>query len=114
MAKNKNLWQYDFLVVLMDKTEKVVSVATKQGKTIAKALLLNELDNLKIDSWFSFELINKKRIEDLTLSNEDIEILKEDLSKNDPFGFSKAINYDVFKDPVKANKINEILEKIDL
>jgi hypothetical protein len=111
---NKNLWQYDYLVKLMDKTEKVVSVATKQGKTIARELLLKELEDQKIDNWFSFELINKTIIEDLTLSDTDIEILKEDLSQNDPFGFSKAINYDVFKDPVKANKINEILDKINL
>jgi hypothetical protein len=64
------------------------------------------------DNYFSYELMSKKIIEDLSLDDQDIEILKKDLSKNDPFGFSQAINYDVFKDPVKANMINEILDKV--
>lgn len=48
-----------------------------------------------------------------TLNDDDIEIMKEDLSKNDPFGFANAINYEVFKDPEKMKKLNEIFSKLD-
>jgi hypothetical protein len=112
--KNKNMWQYDYLVKSMDsKLEIVISVATDQGKKIADVLIDKELDDRNLsENIFSYELISKKIIEDLTLDDQDIEILKKDLSKNDPLGFSQAINYDVFKDPVKANMINEILDKV--
>ena len=38
---------------------------------------------------------------------------KEELGKNDPFGFSKAINFDVLQDKEKFNKIVKILDKMN-
>ena len=112
--KNKNMWQYDYLVKSMDNgVEIIISVATDQGKKIADVLMDKRLEDRGLsDNYFSYELMSKQIIEDLSLDDQDIEILKKDLSKNDPFGFSQAINYDVFKDPVKANMINEILDKV--
>ena len=46
------------------------------------------------------------------LSDEEVIEWKEELSKNDPFGFSKAINWEVFQDKEKFKKIAEILDKI--
>lgn len=47
------------------------------------------------------------------LSDEEVVEWKEELSKNDPFGFSKAINWEVLQDKEKFKKIAEILDKIE-
>lgn len=47
------------------------------------------------------------------LDDQDIEIMKEELSKNDPFGFSKAINFEVFKDPEKMAKLEKVFDKYE-
>jgi hypothetical protein len=46
------------------------------------------------------------------LSDEEVKEWKEELGKNDPFGFSKAINFEVLQDKDKFNKVMEILDKI--
>ena len=46
------------------------------------------------------------------LIDEEVKEWKEELGKNDPIGFSKAINFDVIQDKEKFNKIVEILDKI--
>ena len=54
------------------------------------------------------------KYEDLEpLSDEEVKEWKEELSKNDPFGFSNAINFDVLQDKEKFQKIAEILDKIE-
>ena len=47
------------------------------------------------------------------LTDKEVIEWKEELSKNDPFGFSKAINFDVLQDKEKFNEIVEILDKIN-
>ena len=47
------------------------------------------------------------------LTDKEVKEWKEELGKNDPFGFSKAINFDVLQDKEKFNKIAEILDKMN-
>tara|TARA_A200000159_G_C7265873_1_gene315044 strand:+ start:515 stop:685 length:171 start_codon:yes stop_codon:yes gene_type:complete len=47
------------------------------------------------------------------LTDEEVKDWKEELGKNDPFGFTNAINFDVLQDKEKFNKIAEILDKIN-
>jgi hypothetical protein len=47
------------------------------------------------------------------LSDEEVKEWKEELGKNDPFGFSKAINFEVLQDKDKFNKVMKILEGLE-
>lgn len=83
----------------------------KKHKDGSKFFDIKIFSNKKDRDIFIDSLIQQGYTE--TLNDDDIEIMKEDLSKNDPFGFANAINYEVFKDPEKMKKLNEIFSKLD-